>query len=116
MIFIWNFQTTLEALGTLAASANIYYMYTLLRGVDLRQPNTFYVEVVSKTIPHVQNIILGLGTYFFPVNALSKQNRTMRRGTNKPRSLEVIRYGAHMIDLNDYFSVSPGEKEIDKIY
>ena len=98
------------------ASENIKYFRTPVHGQVLRQFYMLYSEVGITTSENLSIIILGLGTYFFPVNALSKQNRTMRRGTNKPRSLEVIRYGAHMIDLNDYFSVSPGEKEIDKIY
>ena len=36
----------------------------------------------------VEEIILGLGSNFFPVNFLSKQKRAMRRGMKKPRRLK----------------------------
>ena len=63
----------------------------------------------------MSSIILGLCTYFFPVNALPKQNRVMRHRMRKPRGLQVIRYAAHLVDLNDYLDVFPGENISDKI-
>ena len=56
------------------------------------------------------SIILGLGTYFFPVDALSKQKRVMRRETSKPRGLKVRRYTDSLIDINEYLAVLHGEK------
>ena len=54
----------------------------------LHQLDTLSDEVVSTISEHFKTIILVLGTYFFPVNELSKQNRTMRRGMSKPHNLK----------------------------
>ena len=56
------------------------------------------------------SIILGLGTYFSPVNALSKKICAMRHGIRNPRSLKVRRYAACLIDLNEYLDVLHGAK------
>ena len=99
---------TLKASVTLKSVANTQYLCTLVRGEELRQFDMLYAEVGSSTPEKLTSIILGLGTYFFAVNALSKQKRTMRRGTKKPRGLKVRFYAAHLIDLNDYLTVFPG--------
>ena len=39
----------------------------------------------------------------------------MRRGMRNPRGLEIRYYAAHIIDINDYFSVLPRAKASDKI-
>ena len=52
-------------------------------------------------ISHLNRVILGLGTYLFPVNALSKKKRMMRHGMSKPHKLKVRYYTARLIDLND---------------
>ena len=69
LLFIRNFQITLEVSGTLSAIANMHYLFMLICDELLFQINTLYVEVGSTTISHLNRII---GTYFFPVNALSK--------------------------------------------
>ena len=75
---------TLEASGTLTDGANVPYVCMLVRGKAVYQLEIFSVEVVSTTTEHLNLINLGLGTYFFPVNALSKKKRAMRRGMRKP--------------------------------
>ena len=60
LLFVRNFQMTFEAPGTLATSANICYIHTLLCGKSLCQLDTFSVEVGSTTIAHLNFIILGL--------------------------------------------------------
>ena len=71
-LFVQNFQTDLEASGTLVASEKIQYLCTILRGKALPQLGMFSVQVGSTTIAHLNHIILRLGTYIFTVNALSK--------------------------------------------
>ena len=104
LLFIQNFQMTLKASGTLAAGANIQYICTLVHGEELRQLDTFAVEVVFTTTEHLNPIIFCSCIYCFPVNFLSKQNRVMRRGMRKPRELKVRQYDAHVIYTNDYLS------------
>ena len=51
------------------------------------------------TMEHKNRVILRLGTYFPPVNAISKKKRAMRRGMRRLRELKVRRYTARMIDI-----------------
>ena len=55
-------------------------------------------------------MILVLGTYFFPVNVLSKKKRVMSHRMRKIRGLKVTRYTACLIYLNEYLAVLPGAK------
>ena len=77
---IRNFNMTIEASGTLVDSTNIHYLYTLVRGEALRPFGILSAKAGSINSEHLKSIILGLGKAFPPVNALSKQKRTMRRG------------------------------------
>ena len=51
----------------------------------------------------------------FTVNALSKQNCTMRRGMRKPHGLKVRLYVHRLIDFNDYLPSFPGSTPTQKI-
>ena len=46
---------------------------------------------------HLNQVILVLGTHFYPVNTFSKQNRAMYRGMGKPQKLKVRCYAACII-------------------
>ena len=46
------------------AGAKIQYLCIILRGEELHQLETLYVEVGSTTIENLNPIILGLGTKF----------------------------------------------------
>ena len=50
------------------------------------------------------------------MNALSKQKRAIRRMMRKPRSLKLRGYAARLIELNEYFTVFPGENISDCFY
>ena len=99
LLFIGNFQMTLEASATIASAANIHYLCTLVRGEALVHIDMLSAEVVSTTSEHLKSIILGLGTYFFSVNSLLKR-RAMSCRMRKSRGLKVIRYTAHVIEPN----------------
>ena len=70
LLFVRNFQMTLEESGMLAAGANIQYIRTLERGEALCQLDMLYVEVGSTTTKHLNLIFLVSGTCFLPVNSL----------------------------------------------
>ena len=91
---------TLKASGVLAPSENIQYLCTLLHGESLHQIDTLCAKVESTDIKNYNRIILGLGTYFYPINTLSNQKHAMHRRMRNPRELKVRRYAAHMIELN----------------
>ena len=50
----------------------------------------------------VEFFILVLCAYLFPVNSLSKQKGTVRRGMMKKSVLNIILYAGCLIDLNNY--------------
>ena len=77
LLFVQKFQLTLKAPVTIDASTKMQYFCTLLHEEALRQLEILYFEVGSTTVAHLNHIIFGLGTYFFPVNALPKQKCTM---------------------------------------
>ena len=75
-LFIQNSQMTLKESGTLVVVASkIQYICSLVCGKALRQIDTLYIEVGSTTLNNLKLIILGLGTYFSPVDKLSKKAR-----------------------------------------
>ena len=73
LLLIRNFIMTLEASGLFGDGTNIQYLDTMLHGEVLRQFEMFSAEVGSATPESLTFIILGLGTYFLTVNALSKK-------------------------------------------
>ena len=50
LLFIRNFNTTLEASGTLFSGVKIHYLRTLVRGEALHQLGAFSAEVVNNTV------------------------------------------------------------------
>ena len=63
----------------------------------------------------MENNILGLTLYFFPVIFLSKKKRALHHGMRKLRGLKVRRYTAYLIDLNKYLASFSRGKLSDKI-
>ena len=90
MLFISNFKNTIKASVTYKYDAKIQYLCTLLRGEALCQFDTLSSEVRSASPENLTSIVLVLGKYFFPDNALSKKKRTMHRGMRNLHSIRVI--------------------------
>ena len=63
---------TIDASETLTDNEKIQYIHTLLLGKALRQFGTFSEQVVSTTMAHLNQVVLGLGM-FFSVKFVSKQ-------------------------------------------
>ena len=68
------------------------------------QYDTLSSDIESGTSLTLEDIILGLGTYFFPVNEPLKQKRVMHYGMRK---LHIL---THLIDINEYVALFPGEQ------
>ena len=110
-----NFNMTIMASGTLETAANIQYLRTLADREAICQFGSLLAEVESTNPLTTEDIILGLGAYFFPVNSLSKQKRVMRRGVRKPRVLKLRCYAARLIYLDDYLDSFTGGNLTEKI-
>ena len=107
---------TLESSEMLKYDTNIWHLCTLVRGEVLRQFDTLSAEVEGATPVTLAYIILGLGTYGFPVNVMSKQKCTMRHGIRKTCALKVRFYAYCFVDLNEYLAVLLGAKISNKIW
>ena len=68
LLFVKNLKMMLKVLGMLSASTKRKYLRTLLCGRALHQFATFHAQVGSTDTKHLNRIVLGLGTYLFPVN------------------------------------------------
>ena len=69
LLFVCDFNINLEASGMLKAGINIQYHCMMVRGGALSKFDEFSAKVESSSPEDFKYIILGLGTYFFPVNA-----------------------------------------------
>ena len=58
---------TLKALGTLAASANLHYLQTVVCGEALCHSNTLCDQVGSTNTTPLNRLIFVLGRYFLPL-------------------------------------------------
>ena len=68
LFFMSNFKMTFEASGTLTSNARLQCLHTLLHGETRNQFDTLCVQVESTGMTHLNRVVLGLGTYFTPVN------------------------------------------------
>ena len=100
LLFVQNFTMTLAASGTMETGAKIKYLCTLVRGEELRQFDSLSSDVQGANPLTLETIVLGLDSYFFPVDFLSKKKRAMRRVMRKPCGLKVGIYADRLIDIN----------------
>ena len=61
LLFIQNFNMTIESSGMLRAGEKIQYIHTLVRGEALHQLDMLYAEVESASPENLTSIILVLG-------------------------------------------------------
>ena len=83
LLSIRKFKMTLKSSVTISANAKLQCLHNLLCGYSLSQFDNFCAQLFTTTMAHLNRVILGLGTYFPPVNALSKKNPAMCRGMRK---------------------------------
>ena len=106
LLFIHNFNMTLKVSVTLKAGAKI----TLVRGKSLCQFDVLSSESERAITDALTYNILGLRTYFFPVNAMSTKKCVMRCVMRKPRGLKLRRHTSFLVYFNDHLVVFPGGK------
>ena len=105
---------TLKASGMLHNLANIQYLCMIVSAEVLRQFDTLSSDVESSTPLILEAIVLRLGMYFFPVNAMSKKNCAMCRKIRNPYGLKVRCYAARLVGLKKYLASFPGSKMTGK--
>ena len=83
LLFVQNFNITINASVMLASNKKLQYLRNLIHGEELSQYYNLCAQFRSTTMAHLNPFILGIGTYFFTFNALSKPKRVVQRGTRK---------------------------------
>ena len=106
LISLQDLQTALDSSGAITDYGKIQYLCTLLRGGSLHEFETLLENIGHTTNKNLNRIILGLGTYFFPINYPSEKNHTMWCGMRKQSELKVRQYAAYLIKTNGYFIFS----------
>ena len=76
----------------------------ILNKEALQQFDNLCAQVGSTTISNLNEVILGLGTHFTPVNEFPKQKRVMRCGMKNSRKLKVRQYATCLIDIDEYLA------------
>ena len=66
LLFMRNFKITLDASGPLSENAKLQYLHTIIHGEAQYQFDTFCAQVGCMAMEHLNQVILGLGTYFPP--------------------------------------------------
>ena len=114
LLFIRNFNMTLEASGMLVYITNIQYFCMMLWR---RVTSVWHVVCWGGKYNQrkFKPLYLGFRNVLSTINVLSKQKRVMCCGTRNPRKLRVICYAARLIDLDEYLETFPGLKESGKI-
>ena len=69
LLFVHILKMVLDASRTLADNVNLQFLNTIICGEVLQQVHHLCDKVGSTTMAHIKRVILGLGTYFSPLNA-----------------------------------------------
>ena len=100
-------------LGKLIGGEKLQYIQTWIHGEALHEFKNLCDHIENMITTHLNKIILGLGTYFPPINALYKKNHATERGMRKSHKLKVSCYAVIMGELNGYLDIFPGSKASD---
>ena len=87
----------------------------LLRREGLQVFNAAATQCSNETVEHFKLVGDDLKKHFFPLKALMKQKRYMRRFLRKPRELTSKEYQAALHTLNGYLEKFPGADENSKL-
>ena len=80
-----NCRRVVDGIGNTLVAVNINYLRTLLRGESLQEFDELASQNIGTSNALLKFVLEGLLGWFFPIDALSKQNHVMRRTMCKPR-------------------------------
>ena len=95
-----NFNITIDGTGKKSPLGRNTYLRTMLLGEALRKFGKLEIQNHGTKNAHLKHTTEGLLEYFFPINALSKKNRAMRRAMRKPRSNLFNHFAAKLTVMN----------------
>ena len=77
LLFMRNFKMSPKSSRMLTATVKIHYLCTLLHVKVICKLDILCAQVKITSTAHLNRIILVLGIYIFPINALLKQKRAI---------------------------------------
>ena len=116
LLFVQYLQNTIDTIRVKLAAENIQYMRKLLCEKGLCEFETPSGTTSFTTNVNQNQIILGLGTYLFPINALYKKTSVRCQNMINTCALKVRNYSAHMVELDEYLSVFIGSGGTQRNY
>ena len=87
----------------------------MLHGESLSNFDTLCAQIGHTTSAHLKQILLGLGTYLFPIKTLSKQNRAMWSIMRRLNELKVRHYADRMTEPHDQLDIFMAYKSNEKL-
>ena len=87
----------------------------MLRGQELREFDELQSQHVGATNNYLKLIQEGLLEYFFPINAISKKKRAMRRVMRKHWSTSFKSFAARLTKSKNFLSILPGSEAYNKM-
>ena len=81
------------------------HIWNIIYSISCRRYKSFWYFLCSSgstNTKYLDCIVLGLGTYFFPVNAVSKQKCAFRCVIRKLLGLKMIKYASCLICIDHY--------------
>ena len=109
-----NLKRAVHRTGNKTAAGKINYIRTLLHGKSLWEFDELASQNAGTKNSHLKFIQEGLLRYYFPINALSKQNRAMGSAIYKPQELSFKRFVAHITELKNYLPLPPSSSATNK--
>ena len=109
-----NFKTAVDGTGMTTPTGRINYLRTMLRGKILGGFDKLSLQG-NTTNNHLNHIVEGLLDEFFPLHALSKQKRAMRRAMRKPRSMPFKLFYVQLTSINYFIPLFPGSDASKKM-
>ena len=91
-----EFKTSVDRTGTTSTTVKIQCLRTILRGGALKEFDVIAGQVGSKNNTHLKQIKEVLLSYIFPISAINKQKRAMRRAMRKPQDLLLKIFSARL--------------------
>ena len=88
------------------------YLITLPCGKVLREFEILCSHIRHTTTMDLKQNLLDLGTYFVPINYLSKKKCAVHHGMRNPCMLKVRRYISCMVELDEYLDIFLGQSHV----
>jgi len=112
--FLKDFKKILNGQSITTPAHQYAMLRNLIRGDALRVFDAKATYLGDETAEHFSESLKGLTTHIFPLRALVKQKRYMRRHMRKPRELTTRQYAARIVEMSEDLTAFPNFEDSNK--